>query len=79
LTGSHLRQVQKGLESPAWKSTPTVGPGVREIRVHTALDHRVLYVAKFAEAVYALHAFAKRSRKTTRHNIELGGNSSRPS
>ena len=51
---------------------PTVGPGVREIRVHTALDHRVLYVAKFAEAVYVLHAFEKRSRKTARHDIELG-------
>ena len=51
---------------------PTVGPGVREIRVHTALEHRVLYVAKFAEAVYVLHAFEKRSRKTDRHDIELG-------
>jgi phage-related protein len=32
----------------------------------------VLYVAKFAEAVYVLHAFEKRSRKTDRHDIELG-------
>ncbi len=45
---------------------------VREIRVHTALEHRVLYVAKFAEAVYVLHAFEKRSRKTDRHDVELG-------
>jgi len=51
---------------------PTVGPGVREIRVRTALEHRVLYVAKFAEAVYVLHVFEKRSRKTQMHDIELG-------
>jgi phage-related protein len=29
---------------------PGVGPGVREIRIHTALEHRVLYVARFVEA-----------------------------
>ncbi len=50
---------------------PTVGPGVREIRVHTALEHRVLYVAKFAEAIYVLHAFEKRSRKTPSRDLEL--------
>jgi len=33
---------------------PGVGPGVREIRIHTALEHRVLYLAKFEEAVYVI-------------------------
>ena len=42
----------------------TVGPGVIEIRVHTRLEHRVFYVAKFEEAVYVLHAFEKRTRQT---------------
>ena len=50
-----------------------VGPGVREIRIHTALEHRVLYVAKFAEAVYVLHAFEKRSRKTAKRDVDLAG------
>ena len=49
----------------------TVGSGVREIRVHTALEHRVLYVAKFAEAVYVLHAFEKRTRKASSRDLEL--------
>jgi phage-related protein len=49
----------------------TVGPAVREIRIHTALEHRVLYVAKFAEAVYVLHAFEQRSRKTPKRDVEL--------
>lgn len=50
---------------------PAVGPGVREIRIHTALEHRVLYVAKFAEAVYVLHAFEKRSRRTAERDVRL--------
>jgi len=48
-----------------------VGPGVREIRVHTDLEHRVPYVARFAEAVYVLHAFEKRSPKTAQADIRL--------
>ena len=50
----------------------TVGPGVFEIRVHTALEHRVFYVAQFDEAVYVLHAFEKKSQKTSRADIEIG-------
>lgn len=48
-----------------------VGPGVWEIRVHTALEHRVLYVAKFVEAVYVLHAFEKRGRRTAKRDVDL--------
>ncbi len=50
---------------------PTVGPGVQEIRIHTGLEHRVFYVAKFAEGVYVLHVFEKRTRKTPRRELEL--------
>jgi len=49
----------------------TIGPGVREIRVHTALEHRVCYIAKFAEAIYVLHAFEKRTRKTSQRDLDL--------
>ncbi len=49
----------------------SVGAGVQEIRVHTELEHRVLYVAKFEEAIYVLHAFEKKSRKTPRADLEL--------
>ena len=49
----------------------TVGPGVVEVRVHTRLEHRVFYVAKFEEAVYVLHAFEKRTRKTPQPEIAL--------
>ena len=49
----------------------TVGVGVKEIRIHTGLEHRVLYLARFAEGVYVLHAFEKRARKTPKGNIDL--------
>ncbi len=42
---------------------PSVGAGAHEIRVHTELEHRILYVAKFEEAVYVLHAFEKKAKR----------------
>ena len=48
-----------------------VGVGVCEIGIHGAVEHRVLYIAKFPEAVYVLHAFAKRSRRTPRLHREV--------
>jgi phage-related protein len=51
---------------------PSVGPGVVEIRVHSEGEFRVLYVAKFAEAVYVLHAFEKHTRGTRHLDLELG-------
>jgi len=48
-----------------------VGAGVREIRIHVLGEWRVFYVAQFAKAVYVLHAFQKKRRKTRREDIEL--------
>ena len=69
--GFELRRVQQGLDPDDWKPMPSIGPGVREIRIHTGLEHRVFYIATFAEAVYVLHAFEKRTRKTPKHDLEL--------
>ena len=71
LAGFQLRRVQQGLDPLDWKAMPSVGPGVREIRIHSTLEHRVLYVAKFEEAVYVLHAFEKRMRKTPKSDVQL--------
>jgi phage-related protein len=44
----------------------TVGQGVREIRIRDAAGaFRVIYVAKFADAVYVLHCFQKKSTRGT--------------
>jgi len=48
-----------------------VGPGVVEIRIHTTEEYRVFYIAKFAEAVYVLHAFTKRTQKIPQRDIDL--------
>ena len=71
VAGFQLRLVQLGSDPNDWKPLRTVGPGVREIRVRTGLEHRVVYVATFAEAVYVLHAFAKKTAKTAQRDIRL--------
>lgn len=48
-----------------------IGAGVREIRIQTDLAHRVFYVATFEEAVYVLHGFEKKTRKTPPHDLNL--------
>jgi phage-related protein len=70
--GFELHAVQLGLEPSDWKSMPSIGPGVAEIRIRTGTQHRIFYVARFDEAVYVLHAFEKKSQKTTRKDLELG-------
>ncbi len=69
--GAQLGRVQLGLEPDDWKPMPSVGPGVNEIRVRVGGAYRVIYVAKFAEAIYVLHVLQKKSRKTPRLDIEL--------
>lgn len=73
--GTNLRRVQKGSEPQDWKPMESIGPGVREIRIRThqggTVQHRVIYVAKFAEAVYVLHAFGKKSQATSQHNVDV--------
>jgi phage-related protein len=70
--GYQLRRVQLGLMPDDWKTMSSVGQGVYEVRVHTELEHRVLYIAKFDEAVYILHAFEKRTRQTRQADINIG-------
>ncbi len=45
---------------------PTIGSGVKEIRIHVLGEWRVIYVAKLADAVYVLHSFQKRGQRPTR-------------
>ena len=58
--------VQSGLEPSDWKPMQVIGPGVQEIRIHVLGEWRVIYVAKLRDAVYVLHAFQKKTRKTSR-------------
>ncbi len=50
----------------------SIGAGVQEIRIRDAAGaFRVIYVAKFADAVYVLHCFRKTTRKTSKADLDL--------
>jgi phage-related protein len=52
----------------------TVGAGVREIRIRVEKAYRVLYGAKFSEAIYVSHAFEKKTQKTSKTDLDLASN-----
>ena len=49
----------------------SIGPGVMELRIHSQLEYRVFYIAKFVEAVFVIHAFQKKTRKTAKRDIDV--------
>ncbi len=69
--GYQLHLVQSGLDPIDWKPMSSIGSGAREIRLHQGGAYRVIYVAKFKEAVYVLHAFEKKTQRTPWQDIEL--------
>jgi phage-related protein len=68
--GYELDQVQNGREPSDWKPMTSVGAGVKEVRIHMEGQYRVIYVAKFSEGVYVLHAFQKKTQKTSTKDLE---------
>ena len=71
--GFQLRRVQHDKEPDDWKPMPTVGPGVREIRVSAESGaYRVMYVVKIMELVHVLHCFHKTTQQTSQRDIEKG-------
>lgn len=72
--GHQLDQVQKGREPDDWKPMHSVGQGVQEIRIRDATGiYRVMFVARFAEAVYVLHCFQKKTQKTRKADLDIAG------
>jgi phage-related protein len=70
--GYQLDKVQRGLEPDDWKPMPDIGAGVREIRIHDAAGaFRVIYVASIGEYVYVLHAFQKKTPRTSLTDLRL--------
>lgn len=65
--GYQLNRVQCGYTPDDWKPMQTIGPGAQEIRIRDANNaFRIIYVAKFAEAIYVLHCFQKKDKKPVR-------------
>ena len=70
--GFQIYLVELGRDPDDWKPMKGIGAGVREIRIAGADGQfRVIYVAKFEEAVYVLHAFAKKTQKTPQRNLDI--------
>jgi phage-related protein len=70
--GTQLGRVQWGRDPKDWKPMPSIGIGVREIRIRdTAGAFRIVYTAVFSETVYVLHAFQKKSRATALQDVRL--------
>jgi phage-related protein len=71
-TGHQLDRVQRGKDPLNWKPMQGIASGVREIRIRDKDGiYRVIYVAKFKEAVYVLHAFQKKTQKTSQTDLEI--------
>src|SRR6266568_6291786 len=70
--GFQLGKVQAGLDPTDWKPFDEVGAGTREIRISDAKGiFRVMYVAKFEEAVYVLHCFQKKTQATSKQDKDI--------
>ena len=70
--GHQLDQMQHGKEPDDWKPIPMIGQGVREIRIRDIGGaFRVVYVAKFTDAIYVLHCFQKKTQKTSKTDLDL--------
>ena len=70
--GYQLHRVQNGFAPEDWKPFQTVGAGVKEIRIsEDGGAFRVMYVAKFAERVYVLHSFQKKTQRTSAKDINI--------
>lgn len=71
--GTDLRLAQQGVEPRDWRPMPSVGAGVREIRNSTSDGiFRVFYVVESATDVYVLHAFQKKTQRTTPKDMAKG-------
>lgn len=69
--GHALHQLQQGLTPADFKPVRGVGRGVWEIRIQIGGAYRVVYVSRFEEGIYVLHAFQKRSRGTSRADLTI--------
>lgn len=70
--GRQLAKVQKGNPPDNFKPMPEIGKGVEEIRVRDESGiYRVMYTARLADAIYVLHAFQKKTMKTSKQDMAI--------
>lgn len=70
--GYQLDKVQRGEQPDDFKPIPSIGKGVEEIRIRDDTgSYRVVYTARLADTVYVLHAFQKKTKATSKRDVEL--------
>lgn len=70
--GYQIDKVQNGFFPDDFKPLKTVGKGVYEIRTRSSDGiYRTLYIASFDDFVYVLHAFKKKTQKTSKLDLEV--------
>lgn len=69
--GYQIDKVQRGEQPDDFKPMPSIGKGVEEIRIwDESGTYRIIYTARFGDAVYVLHAFQKKTQATSKRDID---------
>ncbi|UJD76981.1 cytoplasmic protein [Photorhabdus luminescens] len=70
--GYQLHRIQHGVDPEDWKPFSDIGSGVKEIWLRDSTGiYRIMYVAKFDEAIYVLHSFQKKTQQTNKHDKDI--------
>lgn len=72
--GFQLGRVQQGLEPNNFRTMPSIGSGVKEIKLQDEdkSQYRLIYIAKFEEAIYVFHVITKKTTEaTSQKDIDL--------
>ena len=70
--GGGIFRLQVGAVPRNFKPMVTVGRGVRELRARDRSgQYRAIYVVRKREGIFILHAFQKKSRQTSKQDIEI--------
>lgn len=70
--GYQLDLLQQGIDPDDFKPMAVIGLGAFELRLsNDRNEYRVIYIVKFEDAVWVLHAFQKTTQKTSNKDIQL--------
>lgn len=72
MAGEELFRLQIRSEPLHWRAMKTVGRGVREIKISEGGQYRVFYLVRRRSGIFVLHAFVKKTQRTSRSDIDLG-------
>lgn len=70
--GYQIDRLQRGKAAMDFKPMSSIGKGVEEIRLwDEAGTFRVIYTARLSNTIYVLHAFQKKTERTSGYDVAL--------